>query len=93
MNHKQPTRLFDDTTPQAEAKLIELLRQKNSVEKLRMVNQLNAGLRTVAMSGLRLRFPNATDEELKRKLAEIRLGSELAQRVYGKALRAEKPNE
>jgi len=78
----RPIRLFDDTTPQAEAKLIELLRQKSSLEKLRMVNQLNAGVRTLAMSGLRLRFPGATEQELKYKFAELRLGPELARKVY-----------
>jgi hypothetical protein len=82
--HKRPAKLFDDTSPAAEAKLIELLRQKSPAEKVRMVNQLNAGLRTVAMSGLRLRFPDAKEAELKRRLADLLLGPELAERVYGK---------
>lgn len=84
MRWKRQTRLFEDTSPAAEDKLIELLRQKAPAEKLRMVNQLNAGLRTVAMSGLRLRFPDADEKELKRKLADSLLGPELAERIYGK---------
>lgn len=82
MKRKRPSRIFDDTTPAAEAKLIELLRLKTPQEKLRMVNQLNAGVRTVTMSGLKLRFPDADGKELKLKLAEMLLGPERARTVY-----------
>ena len=77
----RPKKLFDDTSPQAEAKLIELLRTKTSEEKLRMVNQLNASVRVMLMSGLRIRFPNADEAELKRHLTEHLLGKERARIV------------
>ena len=76
-------KLFTDTSPEAEAVLIELLRAMPSWRKLQMMNRLNCRLRTLAMSGLRQRFPDATDEELFWRLAELRLGSVLATRVYG----------
>lgn len=81
MNAIRPTKLFDDTSPQAESKLIELLRTKTSEEKLRMVNQLNKSVRVMLMSGLRLRFPDADEAELKRHLAEHLLGEERARAV------------
>lgn len=42
-----------------------------------------AGVRTAAMSGLRLSFPDADENELKRRLADLILGPDLATRVYG----------
>lgn len=93
MSKKRSTRLFEDTTPAAEAKLIELLRQKSSVEKFRMVNQLNSKVRTMAMSGLRDRYPDADQSELQRRLADILLGAELAERVYGRISSSPTSNE
>ena len=49
--------LFLDTDPDTESVLITLLRKKQASEKLRMVDQLNASLRTLTLSGLRERLP------------------------------------
>lgn len=37
----------------------------------------------LAMSGLRERYPDASANELRRRLADIVLGKELALRAYG----------
>lgn len=75
--------LFSDTSPEAEEVLIDLLRKAPAWRKLEMVGQLNETVRTFALCGLRQRFPDATPEELKRRLADLLLGEELAARVYG----------
>lgn len=75
--------LFSDTRPEAEAVLIELLRTAPAWRKLRMMNQLNASVRTLALSGLRQRHPQASPAELRRRLADLLLGPELANQVYG----------
>ncbi|OQY19680.1 MAG: hypothetical protein B6I34_09320 [Anaerolineaceae bacterium 4572_32.1] len=75
--------LFSDTRPEAEAVLIELLRQASPWRKLHMVGQLNQTVRTLALSGLRQRYPQATPQELRRRLADLLLGPDLAARVYG----------
>jgi len=75
--------LFSDTRPEAEAVLIGLLRQAPAWRKLHMVGQLNQTVRTLALSGLRRRYPEATPEELRRRLADLLLGPDLAARVYG----------
>jgi hypothetical protein len=75
--------LFADTRPEAEAVLIELFRQAPPWRKLHMVGQLNQTVRTLALSGLRQRHPQATAEELRRRLAELLFGEELAAQVYG----------
>ena len=75
--------LFADTRPEAEAVLIKLLRQAPPWRKLHMVGQLNQTVRTLALSGLRQRHPQATDQELRRRLADLLLGPDLAAQAYG----------
>ena len=75
--------LFPDTRPEAERVQIELLRQAPAWRKLEMVGQMNRTVRTLALSGLRQRYPQATPEELRRRLADLLFGPALAVRVYG----------
>jgi hypothetical protein len=80
---RQTSALFPDTRPEAEAVLIGLLRQAPPWRKLAMVGQLNQTVRTLALSGLRTRHPEATPQELRRRLADLLLGPDLAAQVYG----------
>jgi hypothetical protein len=75
--------LFADTDAQTEAVLIALLRQASPARKLMMVSDLNATVRTMALAGLRQRFPGASSAELQRRLADLLLGADLAGQVYG----------
>jgi hypothetical protein len=79
----QTAPLFPDTRPEAEAVLVGLLRQAPPWRKLHMVGQLNQTVRTLALSGLRQRYPEATPQELRRRLADLLLGPDLAALVYG----------
>jgi hypothetical protein len=63
--------------------LIDLLRQAPPWRKLEMVGQMNQAVRTLALSGLRQRHPQAKPEELCRRLADLLLGPALAAQVYG----------
>ncbi len=77
------TALFSDTAPEAEAVLIRLLRQAPSWRKLEMVDQLNQSVKLLALVGLRQRYPNDGEDQLRRRLADLLLGAELALKVYG----------
>jgi hypothetical protein len=83
------TALYTDTHPKMEALQIELWRQASPTKKMNMLAQLNAAARTLAMMGLRDQYPQATEAELRRKLADLLLGEELARKVYGEASNAE----
>jgi hypothetical protein len=74
---------FTDTRPEAEAVLIQLTRQAPPWRKLKMMGQLNKTARTLMMAGLRDRYPNSSETELRRRLADLLLGVELAREVYG----------
>jgi hypothetical protein len=76
-------RLLSDTTPEAEAVLVQLLRAKSPAEKVKIVCDLNETVRLLAMSGLRKRYPESSETALKRLYASLVLGDELAEKVYG----------
>lgn len=74
---------YSDTNPEIEKMQIQLLRQTPSWRKLEMMTQLNASARQLAWQGLRQRFPQADESELRRRLAGLVLGEDLAYKVYG----------
>jgi hypothetical protein len=77
-------RYSTDTHLKIEALQIQLLRELPPWRKMEMFVSLNAAARELAMAGLRRRYPNADNEEIRRRLADLLLGEELAQKVYGK---------
>lgn len=79
------TALFPDTHPKIEALLIQLWQQASPTRKMNMLAQLNASARLLALTGLRAQFPQAGEAELRRKLADLLLGQDLARKVYGEA--------
>jgi hypothetical protein len=75
--------LFPDTNPEAETVLIRLLREAPSWRKLEMVSQLNEAVKTMMFSGLRARYPEDSPALLRRRMADLLLGSKIASQVYG----------
>ncbi len=74
---------YSDTHPQIDKLHIELLRSASAADKLKMLAQLNAAGRHLALVGIKSRYPQASEIELQRRLAALLLGEELACRVYG----------
>jgi predicted component of type VI protein secretion system len=74
---------FSDTHPRMEALQVQLLRQVSPTRKMEMLAQLNASAQVLALSGLRSRHPQASEAELRRRLAGYLLGEDLARKVYG----------
>jgi hypothetical protein len=77
------TRLFADTHPDAEKVLLRIYREMSSADKFSLLVQMNKMARTLALQGLRERFLHASEAELERRLMDIVLGEELAEKVYG----------
>jgi hypothetical protein len=75
--------IFPDTRPEAEVILIRMLREAPSWRKLEMVDQLNQSVKLLALTGLKSRYPDATEAQLRRRLAGLLLGEELASKAYG----------
>ena len=76
-------RILSDTTPEAERVLVDLIRRAPAWRRLEMMNQMTLACRELALCGVRQRHQSASDEELRRMLAAVLLGPEVAARVYG----------
>jgi hypothetical protein len=72
-----------DTRPEAEAVLYSLLRKASPARKIELVGQMNRMVKSLMLSGLRSRYPDESPEKLRRRLADLMLGQELAKKVYG----------
>jgi hypothetical protein len=75
--------LYSDTHPEMEAMHIRLLRESPPWRKMEILAGLNASARSLALAGMRQRFPQASDDELRRRLADLLLGPDLARKVHG----------
>lgn len=51
-------------------------------EKLRLVLQMNATVRQLALAGIKQRYPGAGARERFLRLAQLTLGDELARKAY-----------
>ncbi len=83
MNDDQRAILSPDTSPEAERLQVQGLRQMPPWRKLALVGEMNQTVRTLALAGLRQRYPADTPAMRRRRPADLLLGPELAARVYG----------
>lgn len=79
----QPNRRTDDTTPEARNVQCELYRGMSEAQKLRLVFETYRAGKRLAMTGLRMRHPETSAEEIRRLWARQHLGAELFDEAYG----------
>jgi hypothetical protein len=79
-----------DTHPDAQCALIEMACEAPAWRKAYIAGRMYETVKYLALVGLRRRYPGADEPELRRRLADLLLGLELAARVYG-PLPAEEP--
>ena len=77
--------LSEDTRPEVEALPLAAWRQMTPHEKLDQVFQMRGTVVSFAMAGLRVRHPDETEPQLRRRLAALLVGEDLAARAYGPA--------
>ena len=70
-----------DTDREVEEILFAAYRVMPPWEKIRRVSELSRACSMLALAGLRERHPHASEAELRRRLAEMHLGSELLAEV------------
>lgn len=76
------TPLSADTPLEVERRQIEAWRRMTPAQKLALAQQLSANVRQLALAGVRLRFPDASEREQSLRLAEVLLGRDLARAAY-----------
>jgi hypothetical protein len=72
-----------DTHPEIERRQIERLRQMPPWRKMALMGEMSQTVRTLALAGLRQRYPDDTPALRQRRLADLLLGPDLAARAYG----------
>lgn len=75
--------LSSDTSPQAEAVLIDLARSLPPRRKLEIAIGMSQAVREAALAGIRSRHPRASGEEIRKRLAALVLPRELVIAAYG----------
>lgn len=74
--------MLEDTPPKALKRYLELLRAMSFEQKRRSTAGLCAGIRRAAILGLRSRFPEASEEELRVRLTALLYGVPQARRIF-----------
>ena len=74
--------LARDTDADIEQRQIDAWRQMSPAQKLRLVTQMSAAVRSLALAGVRQRYPAAPPREQFLRLAIQTLGADLATRAY-----------
>jgi len=72
-----------DTSKDAHRVQMEIYRRMPLERKLRLVFDMCAMGRMLVKAGLRIRYPQASEEEIHRLWARQHLGDELFEKVYG----------
>ena len=75
--------LSPDTTPEAQRKQYELMRQLSPEQKLSMAFALTDAVRNLVLADLKHRFPDADENEIKRRFIARVLPREDVIRAYG----------
>ncbi|MGC4118210.1 MAG: hypothetical protein QM765_27400 [Myxococcales bacterium] len=73
-----------DTHPAEIARYFDLLRALSPAQRLRAASAASRRVRTFAVAGIRQRFPDADEAEIRFRLAELLYGLDVAQRHFGK---------
>lgn len=77
-------RLFgEDTSPEMEARLVELYRRMTPAQRAAKVSSLTASAHAVALAGLRQVHPGDSERELRLRLAARYIDPELLERAMG----------
>jgi hypothetical protein len=72
-----------DTGEKADRFQFDMLRRMSPSERAVLMTELTLSAQRLAFAGLRLRHPNASDDEIWLRLAARRLGAETVRKVYG----------
>lgn len=75
--------LFRDTSEQSERVFLEALRRKTPVERFQLAADSSECLRQLVKQGIRMRHPDAGEDELRCRFAALWLGRDLAIQVFG----------
>jgi len=74
--------LSQDSSREAEQTQVELWRVMSPQQKVRIVGEISLAVEELSLAGIRRRHPAASERECLLRLALLKLGPELACKVY-----------
>lgn len=77
-----------DTNENVDRAVFDGLRQMTPLRRLEIAARASRALHRLSVAGLRLRHPNASEEELASRAGALRLGPELTRKAFGDAAEA-----
>lgn len=83
MTEPRSSQAKSDTSPEARRVLYGLYRQMSPARKFELICDTYEMGKQLAMAGLRMRHPNASEDEIWQLWARQHLGEELYEKVYG----------
>ena len=73
---------MSDTHPDIEKILIENYRKKSIPEKMKIIRELTLACQTMSLSGIKKRYPDADEKNLRFRLGALWLSKETMLNVY-----------
>lgn len=73
----------NDTSDAADVRYHELLRGMTPERRLDTAMKLSRGIRELAISGIRHRYPQAAEQEIRVRLAVLLYGRAIAAKLFG----------
>jgi len=73
----------DDTDPKVDRMIFEHLRTLTPLQRAERITEACRAAEQCTIAGLRLRYPDADEAELRFRAGALRLGEELVLRAYG----------
>lgn len=75
--------MYEDTSAAAIARYHQLLRAQAPHQRLEQTSALIAAVRELAIAGIRARHPDASPQEVRKRLTVRLYGREVAARLFG----------
>lgn len=75
--------MWQDTSPAQQEAYFQRLRALSASERLQIVSRLNRGVRRIAVAGIRLQHPEASEDEVRVRLIVRLHGREIGERLFG----------
>lgn len=72
-----------DTSEAVDRAVFDRIREMTPLQRLQAASRASRALHRLSVAGLRLRYPDADEEELFRRAGVLRLGRDYALEVYG----------
>ncbi len=76
--------LFEDTPLEIERLMLARLRQMSPAQRAHMVGELTRSAQMMALAGLRQKYPQASERELRLRMAIRQYGEDLVRKLCAK---------